>query len=425
MPDSNPLPPEIAEALREHGPAEIVVGLPSYNNAATITAVAAAIRQGLAQAFPGRRAILVNTDSGSTDGTALQLAGLPATENLRLVQAILPAQDLDMPYHGIPGKGEGLHLTLRIAKQVGARLCLTLSPDLTSVAPEWIGMLGAPVVEQGFDFAVPLYARHKFDGSITNAIVRPLVRALYGRHMRQPMGGEHAFSAALCERYLAQNVWGTDMVRFGSDIWTTTQALCGSFNLCQVHLGPKNQSSVGAPPDLGIMLAQVLGALFEDMSRNAAIWQKVRGAQPIPIFGAEANGVPSAVTFDVRKLVDSFRLGLRNLQDLWGLVLPPATLLELKRLAAAPPEAFTIPDELWCRVVFDFALGYRMRTLNRSHLLGAFLPLHLGWLASYVREMQDASNAQSEQRLEQLCQTYEAQKPYLISRWRSPDRFNP
>jgi len=130
------------------------------------------------------------------------------------------------------------------------------------------------------------------------------------------------------------------------------------------------------------------------------------------------------VTFDVRRLAESFRLGLRNLQDLWGLVLPPATLLDLKRIAAAPAEAFAMPDELWCRVVFDFALGYRVRTINRNHLLGAFLPLHLAWLASYVREMQEATHAESEQRLERLCQTYEAQKPYLISRWRSPDRFN-
>jgi hypothetical protein len=30
-----------------------------------------------------------------------------------------------------------------------------------------------------------------------------------------------------------------------------------------------------------------------------------------------------------------------------------------------------------------------------------------------------------EQRIEALCLAYEAEKGYLISRWRWPDRFNP
>jgi len=425
MADQDLVPSDIAEAVRRQGGVEIIVGLPSYNNAGNISAVAECIRQGLRAAFPGRTALIVNTDSGSTDGTAQEVAAVAESDSIRLVQAILPARDLDMPYHGIPGKAQGLHLTLRIARMAGARACIMWSPDITPVAPEWLGMLIRPVVEQGFDFAVPLYARHKFDGSITNGIVRPLLRSLYGRHMRQPMGGEYAFSAALVDRYLGQNVWDTDQARFGSDIWTATQALCGSFKLCQVQLGAKQQATSGTPLDLGTTLGQILGVLFEDMMRNAAVWQKVRGAQPIPVFGVAPDSVPATVTFDVRKLVDSFRLGIRNLQDLWSAVLPPATLLEIRRVANTPPESFTLPDDLWCRTVFDFALGYRTRSLSRSHLLGAFLPLYLGWLASFVCEMQSATHAQSEVRLERLCQAYEAQKPYLISRWRSPDRFNP
>jgi hypothetical protein len=425
LPSQDPLPSDVTLVIRAQGGAEIVVGLPSYNNAATIGAITATIRQGLRDAFPGKSAIIVNTDCGSTDGTAAQVVGAAELEGVRLVQIALPVQDLDMPYHGLPGKGDGLRLTLRVAQQVGARACIMLSPDLTSTSSEWVGLLGRPILQHGFDFAAPLYARHKFDGSITNAVVRPLARSLYGRHMRQPMGGEYAFSSALVDRYLSQNVWGTDLARFGIDIWTTTQAMCGGSKLCQVHFGPKIRASTGTPPDLGTMLTQVLGALFEDMTLNAAIWQKVRGSQATPMFGVANDGAPPAASPDVRKLVDSFRLGLRNLRDLWALVLPPATLVDLKRLAVAPAESFAVPDELWSRLVFDFALGYRMRSLNRKHLLGAFLPLHLGWLASFVREMQDASHAECERRLEQLCQTYEAQKPYLISRWRSPDRFNP
>ena len=106
-------------------------------------------------------------------------------------------------------------------------------------------------------------------------------------------------------------------------------------------------------------------------------------------------------------------------------MLAPATLLELHRTAELAPEHFALPDVLWSRVLFDFSLGYRLRTINRSHLLSAFLPLYLGWLGAFVREMQDASDSETESRADQLCRTCEAEKPYLMSRWRSPDRFNP
>jgi len=418
---------QITQVIEQQGGAEIVVGLPSYNHAGTVGGVAATIRQGLRDAFPGKKALIVNTDCGSTDGSMEQVAAAAGGEDadVRLVQAVVPVQKRDLPYHGIPGKAEGLHLTLRAAKLAGARVCLVLSPDVTSVSPGWVGLLCRPILEQGFDLSVPLYARHKFDGAITNAIVRPLVRSLYGRHMRQPMGGEYAFSVALVERYLGGSIWGTELARIGADLWTTTQAISRGFKLCQVQLGPKHQVLSGSSPDLGTVLTQVLGSLFEDMALNAAVWQKIRGSQPIAIFGTAARDVPAAVSFDAHKLIDSYRLGFRNLQELWSLVLPPATLLDLRRLAALPAESFIIADDVWCRLVFDFALGYRMRSLNRHHLLGSFQSLYHGWLASFGREMQDATPAESERRLEQLCQAYEAQKPYLISRWRSPDRFNP
>jgi hypothetical protein len=124
-------------------------------------------------------------------------------------------------------------------------------------------------------------------------------------------------------------------------------------------------------------------------------------------------------------MVDSFALGYRNLREIWAIALSPATMLDLKRICQTAPERFQFPDETWVRVVCDFALGYHLRILNRDQLLRALTPLYLGWVASFVIQMNDAGPDEVERRVEQLCLTYEAQKPYLISRWRWPDRFSP
>jgi len=416
---------QIAELLRVQPSADIVVGLPSYNNAETIGGVVRAIRQGLAQRFSDRSAVIVAVDGGSTDGTVDRIADLQREGGTPLQPVRLLGREFVVPYHGIPRKGEALHIAMQMARQTGARLCLMLSPDLVAPSSALVEQLAVPVLMDGFDLALPLYLRHKFDGAITSCIVRPLVRALYGRRVQQPMGSEYALSSALVERCLGQNVWGSDLARFGSDIWTTTQAMGGGFKICHVQLGLKSQARPAAPIDLATTLEQVLGALFEDMIQNAHVWQRVRGSLPITLVGLPGEGAAPAVSFDFRKLVESFRLGLRNLQDVWSLVLAPATLLELHRASGLPPERFTLPDRLWCRVLFDFSLGYRLRPINRSHLLAAFLPLYLGWLGAFVREMQDATDSEAERCVEELCRVYESEKPYLMSRWRSPDRFNP
>jgi hypothetical protein len=63
--------------------------------------------------------------------------------------------------------------------------------------------------------------------------------------------------------------------------------------------------------------------------------------------------------------------------------------------------------------------------MNRDHLLAAFLPLYLGWLAGFALELGDPDPVNAERRIEALCLRFEAEKPYLIARWRWPDRFNP
>jgi uncharacterized protein with von Willebrand factor type A (vWA) domain len=66
---SVPLEPAVVERVRELGTAELVVGIPSYDNARTIGHVVRAVAAGLAKHFPGRSAVIVNSDGGSRDGT--------------------------------------------------------------------------------------------------------------------------------------------------------------------------------------------------------------------------------------------------------------------------------------------------------------------------------------------------------------------
>jgi hypothetical protein len=423
-----PIPQPAQQQLDQLGGADIVIGIPSFNNAETIGHVVRAAQQGLQQYFPQARGVIVNSDGGSKDGTPERVLGAVPEESpvVQVPYRIYPVHKFSTPYLGIPGKGSALRNIFQISRTLGAKACAVVDSDLRSISPEWIQRLVQPIYEQRFDFAAPYYLRHKFDGTITNSIVYPATRALYGRRIRQPIGGEFCFSPALIEHYLSQDVWRTDVARFGIDIWVTTQAVAGGFRVCQVFLGAKIHDPKDPGSDLATMLTQVLGAMLGEVERNASVWQKVRGSEPVPLLGnSEVHVDTEPVKVDVTRMIDSFRLGYSTLNEIWGLVLPPATLLELKRLSRRQDNEFRFADEIWVRIIYDFTVAYHFRTLNRDHLLRALTPLYLGWVSSFVVEMETADAAAVEERIEKLCGIYEAQKPYLISRWRWPDRFNP
>jgi len=98
-------------------------------------------------------------------------------------------------------------------------------------------ILLGPVLQENFDFVAPLYSRHKYDGTITNAIAYPLTRALYGARIRQPIGGEFAVSGDLVQRYLELDSFDELTARFGIDVWMTHSASPVSESRCALSAG--------------------------------------------------------------------------------------------------------------------------------------------------------------------------------------------
>ncbi|HDZ84899.1 MAG TPA: glycosyltransferase, partial [Nitrospirae bacterium] len=280
---------EVSEKLKGIGEADILVGIPSFNNADTIGHVVRAVQAGFAKYFPDQRAILINSDGGSTDGT-LEIVEKTVIEDfqpLLIDQRQSFLSKITTPYHGIPGKGSAFRTIFQIAKELNVKACAVVDSDLRSITPEWIDLLIRPVLNRNFDFVTPYYLRHKYDGTITNSIVYPVTRALYGQRIRQPIGGDFGFSGKLAEFYLSKDVWESDVARFGIDIWMTTTAVANDFRVCQSFLGAKIHAAKDPSSDLSAMLMQVVSALFMLMEEYPRRWQEVRSTDPVPMFGFE------------------------------------------------------------------------------------------------------------------------------------------
>lgn len=403
--------------------ADIVVALTSHNDVRTIGAVARTLQDGLARYFRATPARFVLADAGSSDGTREAVRDVVGPSVLVEADYQARAESGEMPYHGQPGRAAALRAILLAAQGLGAKACAVIDAGLQSAEPEWIDRLIAPVLTDGFDYVSPYYVRHVNEGAITRGIVYPMFRALYGARLRQPAASEFGCSGRLLAHYLEQDFWDVDQAPAGIDLWLAVAAAGGEFRACEVRLGARGAASRGRPVDLSTTLAQIVGALFADLEHRVDVWQRVRGSVAIPVFGTVPAGEPEGPPLDVDGLLESFRLGYRELREIWTWVLPPRTIVELRKLAAAAPERFEFDDRLWATIVYDFAFGYCLRVMPRDHLLRSLTPLYSGWLASFARQMRRATAAEVDERVEQLCLGFEAEKRYLISRWRWPERL--
>ncbi len=409
----------VLEKLQAIGGADLVVGIPSFNNARTIGHVVHAVTAGLAKYFPDHRAVLVNSDGGSTDGTpdVVGAAELGSARAILVTQAPRRVHRVITAYQGLPGKGSAFRTVFEIAQRLQARACAVVDSDLRSITPEWLQLLIGPVLEEGFDYVCPLYSRHKFDGTITNSIVYPLVRALYGRRIRQPIGGDFGFSGRLAGHYLAHDVWASDVARFGIDIWMTTTALKGDFKVCQAYLGAKIHDAKDPGAHLSTMLVQVTGSLFAQIEAHEARWRDVQGSEAVPEFGFRYEVGLEPVPVDVGRMVHAFDQGVQDFAPIYAGFLDDGTRTELARLTGQPVARFHMPEELWVRTVCSYALAYHLRSLNTDHLLRSLTPLYLGRTASWVNEAADYGAEQVEQALDSLCGTFERLKPQLVTAW--------
>jgi glycosyltransferase involved in cell wall biosynthesis len=414
-----PLDPATDARVSEIGAVDLLVGIPSFNNHATIGHVTHAVLAGFAKYFPEARAVCVNSDGGSTDGTPEVVAGveLASAQTLLVRHELGPVHKILTPYHGIPGKGSAFRTIFEIARRLGAKACAVVDSDLRSITPEWIELLLGPVLHQGFDYVSPLYLRHKYDGTITNSIVYPLTRALYGHDLRQPIGGDFGFSGALAAHYLSKPVWETNVARFGIDIWMTTTAVADLFKVSQAFLGAKIHDAKDPGADLAGMLIQVVSSVFDLMETYEARWPTVGAPQAVPLFGFPHGVGLEPVRVNVERMLANFRQAARDLAEVWAECLEPATLRDIVALARSP-DPFRYPDELWVRTVFDFAVGYHRRVLPPDQLLRSLVPLYLGRTASFVLETAEATAEEVEAIIVRLADTFVSEKPYLVSRWR-------
>jgi glycosyltransferase involved in cell wall biosynthesis len=397
-----------SKRLEEIESADIIVGVPCFNNEKTIQHVIQMVTHGLAKHYRDRRSVIFVADGGSTDDSR---------EVVKEFQ-IKPWQEKIVSiYRGPGGKGTALRSLFESASRLKVQVCAMVDSDLRSITADWVKYLLDPVLEEGYQFVAPVYMRHKYDGTITNNIVYNLTRALYGKRIRQPIGGDFAISRDVAKFYAEQDVWETEVARFGIDIWMTTNAITQGFRICQSNLGAKIHDVKDPGQHLGPMFRQVLSALFSLMERYESTWKEVRGSESLETFGYEGYVEPEPVNVNLEELIELFKLGCQQFSPLWKDIFCDECFQQIQESAKMDSSDFHLPTSTWVQILYELAATFHLWTVNRNKLLDVMTPLYFARVASFVHQTWEMSSQEAEELVEEQALNFEEQKDYLRKVW--------
>ncbi|MFD7657657.1 family 2 glycosyl transferase [Actinosynnema sp. NPDC059797] len=331
-----------------------VVGIPARDEARTVGAVALAADAGLHLAFPGGANVVVLAENGSTDDTVRRFTEAPLRS--RKVVASSGGEGT--------GKGTNVFAIADRALDLDADRLLLLDADVRSTEPAWISALADAVDSDEPTLAVPAYRRNRFEANTTNHLASPLLAAVFGVHVQQPIGGEFAFNRAFLER---ARTWPRpdSAYLYGIDVWLTANALREHMRVVEVPLGRKLHNSPF--PKILRLPQQVLDSLFHVVLRTDAVRTSgpaAPGARAA-VDGAAAPQDPavvSRVSESVARYLEAHRDDVRRL-------FPSAAS------AGVAPWGLRVTTEDWPHVLADAVAAVARGRFEaaRDHLVALYV----------------------------------------------------
>ncbi|MCL4299641.1 MAG: hypothetical protein KJ077_28150 [Anaerolineae bacterium] len=420
--------------LKNIGEADLVIGLPTFKNAPAAAHVARAALTGARHYYPALRTVLINADAGHETATRRAVAAQAASNGSRDI--VVTGR-----YEGLLGQGSATAAVLDAALALDAKVIVILDSQTRTVTPNWLAGLAHLILEDKADLVASRYRWSLPYGALSDLIVYPLFRALWGRSVRHPAAPDFALSPRLATAVLDEDIWETEVATFGLPPWLATYAVLGPWRVAQSALGEKQVFPVlpSAPTrqaeqravqrqaaqwqtQFQMVVSTMLRLVYDyrqhwlDVSTFDSISTLTEFVSPLSSSAASSL---AASEVDPAPLLDDLALGWMEYRLLWQQILTPTNLASIEALAALPPDRFYFPADLWARIVYDFAVVFNKGECDPSQVVSSLWPLYQGRLAAFGQEVAGLSVVGYEGTVAAQAVEFEETRSYLKDRWQA------
>jgi hypothetical protein len=402
---------EVRGRIKEIGTADVVIGVPSHRNGRTIAEVVRAISDGVASYLgQNSRIVLMNADGGSSDNTSRHVSEASVPANVEKVVTL---------YEGTSGKGMGIRAILEATVELNAQACLVVEARAPGITPAWIPALISPVLA-GNDLAVSCYQRSSHAAALTDNLVYPFLYMFFNTDFREPLPSEFCVSASMARELASQDVWETDVARFGFGIWLAMYSLAEGKQITQVDLGHHGDPSGDPGMPMDARFLQSVGTMFWLSGIYRKLWQPSADIRRVPFYGKRQPDRLVPCRECETPLGEAFLAGVEQYAEEWARILSDQTyeaLMSLGDTFARNPGDAEFPVELWARIVIEFAVLHNNGEGDPDKVVEALLPIFYGRAAGYVAKTRGLSYVERERVVQEILQAFAASKDLFLNLW--------
>lgn len=398
---------EVIKQCHQMKPVDIMVGVLCKDVETTVLNVLKTINEGLYRYFPDYTKAIVISQGKSTDKTDEAISLFHPYNSIKKIVT----QDI---CEG--GKGAGIMTIFEIAHEADAKCVVLIDGDLLSIKHGWVHSIANPIKYGRADLTVPYYIRDKYDGVITNNLVYPFTRALYGIDIRQPIAGEYGVSKNLYELLRKHPLFPPD---FGIDIFILTVAAAEGMyvkeSLYSLKIHESTTRYLEPEKFLIPMFRKVTSSMFEMAKYYHAYW-KSRSYEAFrsKYFRESFSQKPIPVLINIEEMKNQFKEEFNCSQNIMKQYLPEAIIKDLENIVS---NGNILDAELWAEIVYNYAASYKKITEKeeKDFLINSLKTLWIGRFVSYAQETKDMDINQAEQVIQKQAEVFEGKFDYLRS----------
>ena len=366
---------------------DIVIGIPFSDQIETLPTVIRIAQEGLQQYLPDKKAAFIIAATHEGKSFSQQINAL--FKELTIVGHFF---SLDKE---LTGKGWAIRALMELSASLGSDLLL-LEPDFVrqgqqGMQPSWINSLYRPL-ELGSDYVLPVFTRPPEARRAADQLVIPLLVALYGYRVKEPMGGAYGIRREILPIFLQDTKLfaDTDIGKYGIDIFLTITAIVHDVKICQANLGIRCKRP--APGEFAVRLRQTVRTMFEQIEYTAQWWlQQGRfiKSEP-PLYGTLPALDPPAVDLDIPSAIERFRVDFqRTANYLYKKLLDPSLYERLLDLSYTPVEKFSFSSADWAQCVYTLLLAYFFqKEIPQDDIVDTVTILSRARAATFMSEVQ-------------------------------------